>query len=100
MSSKYLFYDPDFAFLSPGSVSALYEIAHTQRLRTARPQIAHYYMGYYIHSCPKMKYKARFAPSDLLCPVTYDWVRYEDCATVLDGTKFARLSLGGDETDR
>lgn len=33
------------------------------------PGLRYYYMGFYIHSCHKMRYKADYAPSDLLCPV-------------------------------
>jgi hypothetical protein len=32
-------------------------------------------MGYYIHNCPKMSYKAEYAPSELLCPQRQVWVR-------------------------
>jgi arginine-tRNA-protein transferase len=32
-------------------------------------------MGYYIHTCAKMRYKADYGPCDLLCPETRSWVR-------------------------
>lgn len=32
------------------------------------PSLRYYYMGYYIHTCPKMRYKADYTPSELLCP--------------------------------
>ncbi len=34
------------------------------------PDLRWYYMGFYIHSCHKMRYKADYMPSDLLCPNT------------------------------
>jgi hypothetical protein len=34
----------------------------------ASTQLRWYYMGFYIHTCPKMRYKAEYAPSELLCP--------------------------------
>ncbi|CAI7929027.1 unnamed protein product [Closterium sp. NIES-54] len=73
LSSKYLFWDPDYAFLSLGKFSALKEIEWVQREQQQRPDLLldSYYMGYYIHSCPKMTYKAAYAPSDLLCPLRY-----------------------------
>lgn len=49
------------------------EIALTQQLMRECPSIAYYYMGYYIHSCPKMRYKAHMKPSYLLCPEAYTW---------------------------
>lgn len=30
-------------------------------------------MGFYIHSCPKMRYKGKLSGSYLLCPETYTW---------------------------
>uniref|UniRef100_A0A183E347 arginyltransferase n=1 Tax=Gongylonema pulchrum TaxID=637853 RepID=A0A183E347_9BILA len=41
------------------------EIAFVRELMKERPELHYYYMGYYIHSCAKMRYKGRFHPSDL-----------------------------------
>uniref|UniRef100_A0A5F9D1U0 Arginyl-tRNA--protein transferase 1 n=1 Tax=Oryctolagus cuniculus TaxID=9986 RepID=A0A5F9D1U0_RABIT len=57
VSSVYLYYDPEYSFLSLGVYSALREIAFTRQLHEKAPQLSYYYMGFYIHSCPKMKYK-------------------------------------------
>lgn len=91
ISSKYLFYDPAFAHLSPGNISALYEIAITQRKAKRDSELHYYYMGFYIHSCDKMRYKARYKPSDLLCPITYEWVTMDRCTPLLDANKFTKL---------
>jgi arginine-tRNA-protein transferase len=71
LSSKYLFWDPDLAFLSLGKYSALREIQWVQEANKVCPTLAYYYLGFYIHSCPKMRYKASYSPSELLCPVNY-----------------------------
>ncbi|KAG8238973.1 hypothetical protein J437_LFUL013955 [Ladona fulva] len=55
------------------------------------PSIKFYYMGYYIHSCPKMKYKGNFSPSYLLCPETYTWHAIEKCLPKLEVSKYSRL---------
>ncbi|KAK6053328.1 hypothetical protein COOONC_09169 [Cooperia oncophora] len=39
-----------------------------------RPETKYYYMGYYIITCPKMRYKGSFRPSELLCDRTFQWV--------------------------
>ncbi|XP_045147569.1 arginyl-tRNA--protein transferase 1 isoform X3 [Echinops telfairi] len=57
VSSVYLYYDPDYSFLSLGVYSALREIAFTKQLHEETSQLSYYYMGFYIHSCSKMKYK-------------------------------------------
>ena len=93
VSSVYLYYDPDYAFLSPGTLTSLFEIAFTRKLQKETfPNLTNYYMGYYIHSCSKMRYKAKYSPSWLLCPVTYQWVPVQDALPLLDKSKFATLS--------
>lgn len=71
LSSKYLFWDPDFAFLSLGKYSAIQEINWVKDNQIHCPSLQYYYLGYYIHSCNKMRYKAAYCPSELLCPLRY-----------------------------
>uniref|UniRef100_A0A914ZQS7 Arginyl-tRNA--protein transferase 1 n=1 Tax=Parascaris univalens TaxID=6257 RepID=A0A914ZQS7_PARUN len=86
LSSKYFYYDPDFSFLSLGTYAALREIAFTRELAKERPHLHYYYMGYYIDSCPKMRYKGRFRPSDLLCDYSFTWVPLDECVRRLRST--------------
>lgn len=72
LSSKYLFWDPDLAFLSLGKYSALQEINWIKEAQVHCPSLQYYYLGYYIHSCSKMRYKAAYCPSELLCPLRYE----------------------------
>jgi arginyl-tRNA--protein-N-Asp/Glu arginylyltransferase len=75
LSSVYLFYDPVFArdVIPMGKYAILKEIEYTRdSLR-----LPYYFLGYYIESCPKMRYKIEYRPSELLCPVTYRWVEAE-----------------------
>ncbi|XP_075390940.1 arginyl-tRNA--protein transferase 1 isoform X4 [Tenrec ecaudatus] len=92
VSSVYLYYDPDYSFLSLGVYSALREIAFTKQLHEGTPQLSYYYMGFYIHSCSKMRYKGQYRPSDLLCPETYVWVPIGQCLPSLDNSKYCRLN--------
>ncbi|GIL75582.1 hypothetical protein Vretimale_15183 [Volvox reticuliferus] len=75
LSSVYFFWDTSLASLALGRFSALQEILWVQRQVTTSPSLHYYYMGFYIHTCPKMRYKAEYKPSDLLCPVRKVWVR-------------------------
>ncbi|KAK5081153.1 Arginyl-tRNA--protein transferase 1 [Lithohypha guttulata] len=68
VSSVYLFYDPDYQGWDWGKISALHEIAFT-----LEKGYQYYYMGYYIHTIPKMRYKGRFEPSFLLDPESLEW---------------------------
>ncbi|KAJ2891014.1 Arginyl-tRNA--protein transferase 1, partial [Coemansia aciculifera] len=79
VSSVYLFYDPEFAHLSLGTYSALREISLVRQLHDVYSSIRYYYMGYYIPSCPKMVYKGRWRPADLLDLHTYQWIPIERC---------------------
>ncbi|XP_068698387.1 arginyl-tRNA--protein transferase 1-like isoform X2 [Montipora foliosa] len=97
VSSVYFFYDPDYGFLSPGVYSALRELCFTRSLLKATPSIASYYMGFYIHSCPKMKYKGQYNPSFLVCPETFNWIPIERCVSKLDRAGYARLDDSNEE---
>ncbi|XP_012636700.2 arginyl-tRNA--protein transferase 1 isoform X1 [Microcebus murinus] len=99
VSSVYLYYDPDYSFLSLGVYSALREIAFTRQLHEKASQLSYYYMGFYIHSCPKMKYKGQYRPSDLLCPETYVWVPIEQCLPSLENSKYCRLNQDPEAVD-
>uniref|UniRef100_A0A8C9ZFP7 Arginyl-tRNA--protein transferase 1 n=1 Tax=Sander lucioperca TaxID=283035 RepID=A0A8C9ZFP7_SANLU len=99
VSSVYLYYHPDFASLSLGSYSALREIAFTRQLQKQSPKLSYYYLGFYIHSCPKMRYKGQYRPSDLLCPETYAWVPIEQCLPQLENSRYARFNQDPDAGD-
>ncbi|KAK2777725.1 Arginyl-tRNA--protein transferase 1 [Onygenales sp. PD_12] len=73
VSSVYLFYDPDFGDFEFGKISALREIA-----LTIEGDYKHYYMGFYIHSCQKMRYKANFEPQYILDPESLTWDLLDD----------------------
>ncbi|XP_057476086.1 arginyl-tRNA--protein transferase 2-like [Actinidia eriantha] len=92
LSSKYLFWDPDLAFLSLGKFSALQEIAWVKENQRKCRSLEYYYLGYYIHSCRKMRYKAAYRPSELLCPLRYQWVPFEITRPLLDKKPYVILS--------
>jgi len=96
-SSVYVFYDPDLPRLQLGRYTALREIQWVQAAARHCPRLRHYYMGYYVHSCQKMRYKADYRPSRLLCPVTGSWVAAETAQRVLNTKRYARLD--GTSTD-
>lgn len=92
VSSVYLYYDPDYDFLSLGTYSALREIAFVRELNKKAPDLKYYYMGYYIHSCPKMRYKGQYYPSFLLCPEVFSWHPIEECSPKLDKNRYSRFA--------
>jgi arginine-tRNA-protein transferase len=86
LSSVYFFYDPDEKHLVLGKFSALHEINFCKT-----SDFKYYYMGFYIHSCSKMKYKSEYFPSELMCPTTYKWYPIEMCIPLLNKFKFTPL---------
>ena len=60
-SSVYLMYDPIFAFTKPGIVSAIKEIDFIKE--NPVPGFEYYYMGFYIPTCIKMRYKGDYHPT-------------------------------------
>lgn len=93
LSSVYVYYDPDYNFLNLGVYTALRETEMTRKLHLCEPEtFRYYYMGYYIHSCIKMRYKGNYTPSFLLCPESYRFVPIEGCLPKLDSSKYSRLN--------
>ncbi|XP_043911994.1 arginyl-tRNA--protein transferase 1 isoform X5 [Protopterus annectens] len=99
VSSVYFYYDPDYSFLSLGVYSALREIAFTRELHEKAANLSYYYMGFFIYSCPKMRYKGQYKPSDLLCPETYAWIPIEQCRPKLEHSKYSRLNSDQNTVD-
>ncbi|QQP36999.1 Arginyl-tRNA--protein transferase 1 [Caligus rogercresseyi] len=89
VSSDYLYYDPEYSFLSPGTLSALWELG----------LIRFYYMGFYVHTCPKMRYKGRFSGSQLLCLETFTWFPLEDSLPRLEISKYSRFNPDPEAVD-
>lgn len=79
LSSVYLFYDPKFEFLTPGTLSAILEIEYIQKIhKDFDPRFKFYYMGLYFQDCQKSVYKSNFAPSQVACPFTSNYVYLTD----------------------
>jgi len=92
VSSVYFMYDKDYESHSLGKLSALREIALTQELCAAIPSLRSLYLGYYIHSCQKMRYKGEYQPSLLCDPETYQWYPLAECTKLLADHRYACFS--------
>lgn len=95
LSSVYCFYDPQLRHLALGKYSALCEISYC-----VDNAIEFYCLGFYIHSCAKMKYKGDYSPSELLCPTTLQWYPLDACRGLLDSYKFSPFYPEGIELRR
>jgi arginine-tRNA-protein transferase len=88
LSSKYFFFDPDYRKLALGTYSAIQEA----RLAFCEG-IKYYCMGYFVANS-KMRYKAQFSPSEILCPRSLTWIDFQECADQLEACSPAlRLHL-------
>lgn len=79
LSSVYTYYDPNDRELVLGKFTALKEIEFTKEVG-----LEYYYMGFYIHDCQKMRYKAEYKPSELLCGTSLEWFPYAACKPLMD----------------
>lgn len=61
ISSIYCYYDPDYARLSLGTYSLLYQIQLAQIL-----ELPWVYLGYWVNGCNAFAYKAKFQPQEIL----------------------------------
>ncbi|CAK1355206.1 unnamed protein product [Cercospora beticola] len=89
VSGVYFLYHQDFESYAFGKISALREAA------LAREQgYQYYYMGYYIHTCKKMRYKADYKPQYVLDPHSLDWQPLNDeLRALMESRRYASPSL-------
>jgi len=100
VSSVYFYYDPELGHLSLGTYASLREISLTRSLHGHASALQYYYMGFYIHTCPKMRYKASYNPSFLLCPEVYTWHPVDECKARLDRRSYCRFNDDLSATDK
>lgn len=88
VSGVYMLYHSDFEQWQFGKLSALREAA-----LTLEGGYKYYYMGFYIHSCTKMKYKGDYKVQHVLDPETYEWNPLDDeLRALLDKKPYVSLS--------
>lgn len=88
VSGVYFIYHSDFEKWSFGKQSALREAA-----LALEDGYEYYYMGYYIHSCVKMRYKGEYRPQHVLDPETNQWDPLDgELRHLLDKKRFVSLS--------
>ena len=72
VSAVYFMYHESIHKFNPGKLSAMREIA-----LAIEGGYKWWYSGYYIASCPKMRYKLGFMPQYVLDPETYQWDAFD-----------------------
>ncbi|KAI5456339.1 arginine-tRNA-protein transferase [Mariannaea sp. PMI_226] len=88
VSSVYFMYHESIHGFAPGKLGALHEISLAKELG-----YNWWYPGYYIHSCPKMKYKIDFSPQYILDPVSLEWNALDrEMLDLLDKKPFVSLA--------
>ncbi|KAI1820946.1 arginine-tRNA-protein transferase [Xylaria intraflava] len=69
VSAVYFLYHESIHHLSPGKLGALREIS-----LAIEGGYRWWYPGFYIHTCPKMRYKMDYSPQQILNPDGMEWV--------------------------
>jgi arginine-tRNA-protein transferase len=88
VSGVYMLYHSDYEKWQFGKLSALREAA-----LAIEGGYQYYYMGYYIHSCTKMRYKGDYKPQYVLDPESYDWDPLDgDLKSLLDRKTYVSMS--------
>jgi arginyl-tRNA---protein transferase len=88
VSGVYFMYHESIHTWNPGKISAMREAA-----LAAEEGYRWYMMGFYIHSCKKMKYKVDYHPQYVLDPESHTWdLLDEDFKRRLDARKYVSLS--------
>jgi len=100
VSSVYFMYNKKWERFSLGKVSALREASLAREMYNAGvPSMNHLYMGFYVRSCSKMRYKGEYAPSYLLDPEEYTWFRLNECIPLLDQHRYGCFSRPANSLD-
>ncbi|KAJ8125285.1 hypothetical protein O1611_g8354 [Lasiodiplodia mahajangana] len=73
VSSVYFLYHESIHDWSPGKLGALREIA-----LAIEGKYRWWYPGFYIHTCPKMRYKMDYSPKHILNPDDMRWIEVSD----------------------
>ncbi|KAG8722494.1 Arginyl-tRNA--protein transferase 1 [Ceratobasidium sp. 394] len=101
VSSVYFMYAEGWGNWSLGKISAIREATLAKELHDAGAEIVDsLYMGFYIHSCPKMKYKGEYDPSYLLDPESYTWHPLKNWIPLLNEHKYATLNEAKVDQDK
>lgn len=88
VSGVYFLYHRDFEKWSLGKLSALRETA-----LALEGGYEYYYMGYYIHSCLKMRYKGTYKPQHVLDFESFEWSPLdENMCKLMDERKWVSMS--------
>lgn len=88
VSAVYFMYHESIQKHQPGKLGALREIALAQECG-----YRYWYPGYYIHSCPKMRYKIDYSPQFVLDPETLEWdLLDKEALAILDKQPYMSLS--------
>ncbi|ODA77507.1 hypothetical protein RJ55_07136 [Drechmeria coniospora] len=89
VSSVYFLYHESIHKHSPGKLGALHEIA-----LAVEEGYRWWYPGFYIHNCPKMRYKIDYSPQFILDPQSLRWDPLDEVVLrLLDRKRFVSLSL-------
>ncbi|KAI0049645.1 hypothetical protein FA95DRAFT_1556740 [Auriscalpium vulgare] len=93
VSSVYFMWEAEFEKFSLGKLSALREISLAREIHNAGMlHMKYLYMGYYIHTCQKMKYKGEYGPSYLADPEDWSWHPLAMCKKLLDRNRYASFA--------
>ncbi|CAM1509204.1 Fc.00g029430.m01.CDS01 [Cosmosporella sp. VM-42] len=94
VSSVYFLYDEIIHKHAPGKLGGLYEIS-----LAIEEGYRWWYPGFYIHSCPKMRYKMDYSPQYILDPESLAWDPFDRVILdLLDKKSFVSLSLEREKT--
>eukprot|EP01062_Namystynia_karyoxenos_P020402 TRINITY_DN17728_c0_g1_i1.p1 TRINITY_DN17728_c0_g1~~TRINITY_DN17728_c0_g1_i1.p1 ORF type:complete len:1017 (+),score=327.29 TRINITY_DN17728_c0_g1_i1:100-3051(+) len=83
VNSVYCMYDPKYRWFQPGKLSVMYEMEWIRK-QTFNMDLRYYYLGMYVHSAPKMSYKAQYKPSELKCHESHVWLPFDSVKPALD----------------
>jgi len=93
ISSSYFMYDTTWERFSLGTLSVMREAALVKEIQSyGASEMKFLYMGYYVPSSKKMRYKGDYFPSYLLDPEKYSWHPLQPVVSMLDKYRYVSFA--------
>ncbi|PIL37257.1 hypothetical protein GSI_00950 [Ganoderma sinense ZZ0214-1] len=102
VSSVYFMYEKEWEKFSMGkaravmrslSLSAMREVSLVKEMHAAGlAEMKFLYLGLYVHTCVKMRYKAEYSPTYMLDPEEYEWFPLDKFRPLLDENHYVTVA--------
>ncbi|KAI1796274.1 arginine-tRNA-protein transferase [Ganoderma leucocontextum] len=93
VSSVYFMYEKEWEKFTLGKLSAMREVSLVKEMHAAGlTNMKFLYLGLYVHTCMKMRYKGEYSPTYMMDPEEYEWFPLEKFRPLLDKNHYVSFA--------